>query len=162
MLLAFGAYFLFQKDKVADVDNYPEQINFQIPENTGAAYISFQDWSIKIIYDENEYPSNLKVVDNKIDCEETQPESSFSSGIDKRVIGDRTYCIERSSEGAAGSVYTTYNYSTIYDGNLLSLGFVARYVQCSNYDDPQKTECIEERETFSLDELVMGIVDKNN
>jgi hypothetical protein len=36
----------------------------------------------------------------------------------------------------------------------VSVSFVARYVQCYNYPEPRKTECEEERENFSFDNIV--------
>jgi len=161
VIIASGAYYFTQKDK-EEPEVFQEQINFQIPENIATGYTSFQDWRIKVIYDETEYPSNFTIVDGQIDCEETPPEGSLPSGINKKVIGDRVYCIERVSEGAAGSVYTTYNYSTIYDNSLVSISFVTRCPNCYNFDDPAQTDCIKERETFDLDALINGIIEKNN
>ncbi len=76
----------------------------------------------------------------------------------EKKIGEAMYCVNLLSEGAAGSTYTTYKYSTIKNEKFVTIEFVIKTVQCDNYDDPKKTECKNERQVFSPDELAKNIV----
>ena len=67
------------------------------------------------------------------------------------------YCVESLSEGAAGSTYTSYTYTTLKKGNLVKVNFTLRFPQCDNYDDPQKSECKQERTIFNPDSIVTGL-----
>ncbi|MDD5760569.1 MAG: hypothetical protein PHF45_00705, partial [Candidatus Pacebacteria bacterium] len=83
---------------------------------------------------------------------------SFPERMSKNLINDRVYCVKAMSEGAAGSIYTEYNYATVINNNLVIISFVARYPQCPNYDEPRRAECEKERETFNLDLVVDQII----
>ena len=120
-------------------------VEFQYPEKLPAQYISTAEW-----------PPQITVTEGELACQETPPESSFPLRITQKTINDSVYCIQAMSEGAAGSTYTEYTYSTLKDGKVISADFVLRYPQCLNYDDPNKSNCEAERETFDLD----GIIDK--
>ena len=87
-------------------------------------------------------------------------ESALPSRTAKRKIDGRIYCIESVSEGAAGTVYTQYTYSTIKNSSLIMVSCVIRYPQCINYSEPYRTECANERETFDLDKII-GYIVKN-
>jgi len=71
----------------------------------------------------------------------------------EKVIEDTPYCITTSSEGAAGSVYTTYTYKFDYHGGATLLTFTVRKVQCENYDEPEKSECKNIQASFDPDEM---------
>src|SRR3989344_3880885 len=74
-------------------------------------------------------------------------------GADKKIITGTPYCVTATSEGAAGSTYTTYSYATEKNGKIITLSFVLRAVQCMNYDDQEQTECLKERAAFDVDAL---------
>ncbi|MFA5413514.1 MAG: hypothetical protein WC348_03165 [Patescibacteria group bacterium] len=120
---------------------------FQYPETLTAKYISVAEW-----------PPTVTIAEGEFSCAETPAESSFPARVARRMVDDRVYCVAALSEGAAGSTYTTYTYTTARDGKLISLNFVLRYPQCLNYDDPKQSECAAERETFDLDGVVDRIV----
>jgi len=123
----------------------PELIAAYYPENLSAAYISPVEW-----------PPKISLSPGIFSCAETPAESSLPSRTLKRLVDNRLYCVEAVSEGAAGSVYTDYIYTTQKNDQLLSLKFVLRYPQCNNYEDPNKTNCQTEREAFDLD----GVIDR--
>jgi len=123
--------------------NNREGISFRYPGKLGAQYISSQDW-----------PPTIAVSSDPFVCEETPGTSSLPARTLKRLVDDRVYCVEAMSEGAAGSVYTEFTYTTQRDSQLIVAKFTLRYPQCDNYDDPAKTTCKNERETFDLDGLV--------
>lgn len=124
-------------------------ISFKYPEKLLTDYIFTQSWPPKVAVSENEHQLN---------CVETPAESSLPQRVSKRMVDDRTYCVKADGEGAAGSVYITYDYSTIRDNNLVTVSFTLVYPQCDNYDDPQKTACTNERTAFDLDSTVDRIV----
>ncbi len=85
---------------------------------------------------------------------------SCDSENEERMINGRQYCIHAQNEGAAGSVYTDYLYIAPRNGGseAVVLRFTIRATQCYNYDDPKKTECLQERAAFSPDQLADSIV----
>ncbi|MFA7654385.1 MAG: hypothetical protein WCX97_05145 [Candidatus Magasanikbacteria bacterium] len=122
-------------------------IAFQYPKEILAKYISMVEWPpvISINNDQHEFV-----------CEETPAESSLADRTTRRLVDDRVYCLSASSEGAAGSVYTDYNYSTVRNGNIININFTLQFPRCDNYDEYQQTECQKERESFDVD----GVVDR--
>lgn len=123
-------------------------IEFSYPEKLTAKYIDTVEW-----------PPKVMIATGEFSCAETLAESSLPEFVARRMVDDRVYCVRAVNEAAAGSVYSTYTYSTVREGNIIVLNFVLRYPQCLNYDDPQKSECQAERETFDLDSVVDRIVE---
>lgn len=134
---------------------------FDLPDERlpDAKYISSQDWKVEIYNKEDNLPLGFEIVAGEVSCEETPLESSFPERVEKKIINDKLYCIRAFSEGAAGSVYTEYDYATIVNNNLVVISFVARYPQCPNYPKPERTECEQERETFNLDLVVDKVLE---
>lgn len=125
-----------------------QKITWQFPVSLlGANYISLAEW-----------PPKISVSKAVLSCPETIVIDSPANTISKRLVDNRSYCVETSGEGAAGSVYTSYTYSTQRDDNLVVAKFTLRYPQCYNYDDPEKTACENEHETFDLDSLIDRII----
>jgi len=135
---------------------YTEEENTEsnLPDSFKASYISFQNYGLNVFKTE-EYPKLESWVENgAVECNETPQESSLPLRISKKEINNQKYCISASSEGAAGSVYTQYVYTTVIENNVYLVQFVARYPGCSNYPDKERRECEVERENFNLDNLV--------
>ncbi len=124
-----------------------QKIRFKYPRQLIADFISPQDW-----------PPQVLISTENFTCTTTPETSSLPNRVIKRLVDDRAYCVSAMSEGAAGTTYTEYNYTTKKDGNLVIVQFTLRYPQCLNYDDPQQTACVKEREAFDLDSLVDRIV----
>jgi hypothetical protein len=122
-------------------------VEFKYPEILTAKYISVSEWPPKAVVKTGEFS-----------CAETPATESFPARVARRMVDDRVYCVAAMSEGAAGSTYTTYTYTTARAGKLISLNFVLRYPQCLNYDDPKQSECAAEREAFDLDGVIDRIV----
>ena len=102
-----------------------------------------------------QWPPQLTLTSDVFSCKEGGLGINGLPGMTiQKTIGDITYCIESVSEGAAGTFYTTYTYTFQKDSKLIKLGFVLAYQQCDNYDELDKTECVNERQTFDLDTLV--------
>lgn len=124
-----------------------QKISWQYPATLSASYISLVEW-----------PPRLDLSKEVFSCSETSDIQNPSKSVKQKVVNNHTYCVETSSEGAAGSVYTTYTYSLQQNDNLLRVKFPLRYPQCYNYDDPAKIACEDEHNNFALDELVDKIV----
>jgi len=148
------------KIMVEEIDNGSEKPHYAILVDLNTEYIGSQDWKVKIVNEEEKYPSKFKITEGQIDCKITSSESDLLSRTVKRRIDGRIYCIESASEGAAGTIYTQYAYSAIKSGSLIMLSCVIRYPQCINYSEPYRTECANERETFDLDKII-GYIVKN-
>ena len=141
---------------------YTEETDLEsnLPDSFKANYISFQNYGSNIFKAE-EYPKLESWVENgEIECNETPMESSLPLRISKREINGQKYCIGASSEGAAGSVYTQYSYTTVIGDNVYLINFVARYPNCDNYPEEENIKCKTERESFDLDILVDSEIEK--
>ncbi len=123
---------------------------FQYPEKLDTQYIFAQEW-----------PPKLQVIDNSVfSCEQGGLGINGRPGMTiQKKMNNIVYCIESVSEGAAGTFYTDYTYTFLKDSKLVKLSFTLAYPQCDNYDDPKKTECEQERQTFDLDTLINRIAE---
>lgn len=101
------------------------------------------------------WPPSITVSNNSFTCDQAGTGSVVGSNgktsID--IIGNNEYCVNIQSEGAAGSVYTTYAYTFPTDGKTLTLNFTLRSPQCENYPDPQMTACQTEESSFNVDQI---------
>lgn len=74
------------------------------------------------------------------------------------MVDDRAYCVNVKHEGAAGSVYSSYAYTTVKNNKLIKVSFTLQYPNCNNYDDKQNEACVSERQAFDVDSTVDRIV----
>jgi hypothetical protein len=119
-------------------------LTFQYPEQFPTTYIREVDW-----------PPKVKITSGEFVCKEdtTNP----GKKTEKRTVGGREYCVKESIEGAAGSTYTTYEYSFLKNNKIATLTFTDRASQCGNYESDQKDACDLERESFNIDAFVDSI-----
>eukprot|EP00808_Paulinella_micropora_P027043 g50264.t1 len=75
------------------------------------------------------------------------------------VINGQRYCIEQWSEGSAGHIEMTYTYLTELPKHkvAVSVAVMVRTPQCMNYDEPQQSRCITERDSFDLNQLIHAL-----
>lgn len=118
-------------------------ISFLYPENPAAKYMNVVDW-----------PPQVQILNKPFSCTEAGSEIAQAGRTEKRMVDDRTYCVTKITEGAAGSIYTQYAYAFGKDNQTIIFTFSFRYDQCGNYDEPQKTECENLRTAFDLDSIV--------
>jgi hypothetical protein len=123
---------------------------FQYPEQLQTKYIFTQEW-----------PPKLLIIDGAgFSCKQGGLGINGRPGMTiQKKMNNIVYCIENVSGGAAGTFYTDYTYTFLKDSKLVKLSFTLAYPQCANYDDPQKTECEKERQTFDLDTLINRIAE---
>jgi hypothetical protein len=114
-------------------------IEFKYPENFDTKYI---------------FANNDTMWPPKI----TSTAGAFTCSDSQKTINNRLYCINIINEGAAGTTYTTFTYTTSLNNKLISINFTLGYPQCMNYDNPKQTECQNEEKTFNVDELADKII----
>lgn len=120
-------------------------VSFSYPKELLTKYISEVVW-----------PPQVKVEGRPFFCENSGSEIEAAGQTVRRLVDDRTYCVTKKSEGAAGSVYTEYLYSFSKNDLTVNIDFALRFVQCQNYDESQVLECENERESFDVD----GVIDR--
>lgn len=152
------AYFIYSVIKTPALDHKPAVDNIPSSLSTPATpIISAEPLVTKYIHSV-EWPPKAEIMNRVLSCEE----SEFTS---KHIIGNKTYCVTQESEGAAGSTYTTYNYSFLhpkYTNKTVTLTFTLRSVQCENYDDPEKNKCEAERKAFDVNKFVIEMIEKSS
>lgn len=146
IVIIIGAvlYFLQQKPgSSSTTDNLilspvsAQGIQFSYPKFLPTTFVKTQEW-----------PPLVEVVAGEFTCPENK----------KQTIKGRTYCVIVSTEGAAGSTYTTYEYSTNRGDFIAKTIFTLRTPQCLNYDEPNQSICIQEQESFDVSGLVDQII----
>ncbi|MDD3032904.1 MAG: hypothetical protein PHX52_02585 [Candidatus Pacebacteria bacterium] len=147
VFLAVFVFFYINENKKTDEPT----LVFEEIKGLDTKYISGATWPPEITISEA----------SELVCNETASESSVSKRVYKQVVNNQEYCITASSEGAAGSVYTEYSYSTIKFSKLITLDFTLRFVNCYNYDGEDQAACIAERESFdvtnNIDEIISSL-----
>ncbi len=113
-----------------------KNISFKYPSGIGTTYITAVEW-----------PPSVEIKNETLSCT-----------TEKRTINAHQYCVSSVSEGAAGSTYTQYVYATQENTRTAFVRFTLRTVQCENYDDPKKTDCKNERDAFTIDNIIDQIV----
>jgi hypothetical protein len=127
-------------------------ITFQYPKELLAKYVSVAEW-----------PPVIKIETGTYSCKTTPQEvGSMSDITSERLVDNRTYCLNIKNEGAAGSVYSSYVYTTTKNSKLVNVSFTLRYPNCNNYDEAQSKDCTNEREAFDIDSIVDRIVQSIN
>lgn len=160
LLIVIGGIFYFYKSPKHAVTPTPTPdetlgwksgtdngVTFKYPEDLGTTYIKTQNW-----------PPKVTVAEGPFTCTETGSQITENGQTVKKTIGGRIYCITIQNEGAAGSTYTTYTYTTMLQNKLANFNFVLKAVQCGNYNDPEKSACEAERSAFDIDSTVNHIV----
>jgi len=120
-------------------------ITFQYPTELLTKYISVVNW-----------PPQVKIKNKKFICNPFDNEIQQGGQTELRLVDNRSYCVTKESEGAAGSTYTSYTYEFPQNNQTGIITFTLRFVQCQNYDEPKTSECENERSAFDVD----GTVDK--
>lgn len=117
---------------------------FYYPADFDTKYIKTVDW-----------PPLLLVIDEKFECSEAGMEFARAGVTQRDMVDGREYCVTRVSEGAAGSIYTSYAYAFSKDDKMVILTFSLKSTQCDSYDEVQASECKTEREKFNP----IGVID---
>ncbi|MDD5438303.1 MAG: hypothetical protein PHC70_04110 [Patescibacteria group bacterium] len=130
-------------------------VSFRYPEKLPTEFISTVDW-----------PPKVQILSQEFECTVAGDELSRAGKTELIAVGGHQYCRTKETEGAAGSIYTNYAYAFPKNNGTAILTFSLRFVQCGNYDEPQKTACENERTNFNMDPTINKIastlvIDKN-
>jgi len=162
LLLIGGIFYLFSptwfgKNQIQVKNEDPKNFEIAFPESLNQKYIKEIKWPPTVTIGE---------IDQAPPCEVTGPyeeagrESSLPTTVSRQFLAGEVYCIEAVSEGAAGSTYTEFTYTTIKDDKLIEINFTLQFPRCDNYDEPEKTACARERVTLDLDNIISEAVSK--
>lgn len=120
---------------------------FRYPRDLALTYVTAAQW-----------PPVVEVKKGLFTCNPTSDEESYQSHTTWRTIGRQTYCVSVAREGAAGSEYDTYGYTTSRGETVITVSFTVQRPQCVNYDEPAQSACKREQEAFDPDALAASIV----
>ena len=123
-----------------------KNVAYKYPESLQTTYITPQFW-----------PPEVTTAPGVFSCKETRGQITSTGQTTKKVLEGSVFCVTVLNEGAAGSTYTTYVYTTSQGNNMVKVKIVLRAPQCANYDDPEKTECQEERTIFDIDTIAARV-----
>lgn len=118
-------------------------LSIKYPEDFGTKYLSAFDW-----------PPQIQILNQKYSCSLGGIDTQRAGQTSSQTINGHAYCITKVVEGAAGSMYTQYAFAFPKDNRTVILTFSTRQPQCDNYDDPEKTLCKNERDSFDLNSLI--------
>ena len=162
-IIAINLKFNYQDEKNNSDPNFfpPATSTIDTPsKNIDAAYLkNLTDSMNKIVWNTKyihavDWPPKVQVTDQKFSCTEAGNVADRAGKTELRMINGNQYCVTVTSDGAAGSVYNSYAYVRELYGKTIIFTFSSREVQCMNYDNPQQTECLNERKAFDVDSIV--------
>lgn len=108
---------------------------------------------------ETTWPPQVVFTKGEFVCIETGEVVSQNGKTIQKRINDIPYCVTQAAEGAAGSTYTTYTYMReVTKGELATVSFTLRSVQCMNYDNPKQSQCLSEQASFDPDRLAHALI----
>lgn len=140
-----GAIFYKNTQSIEPVPVVVEPVPLSVPDVPvlTTAYITPVEW-----------PPVSEVKQVPYVCTETEVRGDAMEETTKRVINGREWCRATTAEGAAGSTYVSYRYTSAEGTAVREVAFVLREVQCGNYDEPKQSECLNERVTFDPDSVI--------
>ncbi|MBM3271761.1 hypothetical protein FJY94_00520 [Candidatus Kaiserbacteria bacterium] len=121
---------------------------FRYPRDLGLAYVTAAAW-----------PPVVQVSRGLFTCNPTSEEESYQAQVAWRTVGKASYCVSLMREGAAGSEYDSYEYTTSRGEAIIRVSFTVQRPQCMNYDEPQQGACKREQSAFDADALAASIVE---
>lgn len=159
ILLTAAVFLVFRSRPSTEQAGAPTQREIQVladnffnslRENLDTKYISPVDW-----------PPSARILDGEqYSCTEAGREIERGGETGRVLIEDREYCVTKTSEGAAGSIYRQYAYIREIGGTPIAATFSFRFVQCLNYDEPQQSECKAEQESFDINPTIHRFFEK--
>lgn len=128
------------------LDSTDGATTFRYPENLGTKYVSTVDW-----------PPKFTTTNEPHVCTSGGAEVERAGATREVMVNESTYCETTVVEGAAGSTYTQYAYARPAGGTETQImTFTLRAPNCGNYDEPERSVCQSEHDTFDL----LPVVDK--
>jgi hypothetical protein len=122
---------------------------FSYPNPFPLTYVTPVDW-----------PPAVSRTKGSLNCTKNS-ETTMSGAVTSsstKILNGREYCVFMSSEGAAGSTFTAYEYATAQGASVARVSFTLRTSQCMNYDKPKQSVCKKEQAEFNVDALADQIL----
>lgn len=127
-------------------------IQFSYPNPLPLTYVSAVDW-----------PPLVSFIQGTLECPKVEGDIASHDGkvthSKRQTINSQVYCVATSGDGAAGSTYINYQYSTLQGDSVASVYFTLRTPQCLNYDEPKQAACKAEQADFDVAALAVRILE---
>lgn len=108
------------------VNNSDMGFEFKYPTDFGSKYASFQSVPMAVV---------TKDV-SKVDANGCLIESTLTSKESQVTINNMQFCLGTGSDPGAGQLYNSYNYTTVKNGNYITLEYLVHTLNgCSPYID---------------------------
>lgn len=130
------------------------------PTATSTPDLTLNQIGAHFIFPVEEWPPAVTSQTGTFSCTNSGTAEGQAGKTENRTINFAQYCVHSQSEGAAGTIYTTYTYTTARSGKLLSTTFTLGAPHCENFDESDFSACKNERQTFDLDTMIDGIMRK--
>ncbi len=124
-------------------------IQFMYPDPLPTTYVTADTWPPKVEMVAGDFEC---VVGSVVGAGDTPSLSA------QRTIEGKEYCVSFVVEGAIGSTYTSYEYTTKQGDFISTVSFTLQKPQCLNYEDPKRTECQTEQLLLNVDQLADQIL----
>ncbi len=103
------------------------------------------------------WPPVVTVLDSNFICNSSGSNTQGAGKTSLVTFKGSEYCVTSLAQGAAGSTYTEYSYTKKYGNKTAKLDFTIQSVQCLNYDEPNKTECINKQANFDILPIIQAL-----
>ncbi len=138
---------------------FASHVKVAVPTNDVTKNTTGSTLNAKYISTLDGWPPTITVSSGSYTCKQGGNITTGQGETNERLINGREYCVTIVNEGAAGSTYANYTYTTKVGPNIAKSAFVVRFVQCMNYSEPEQTECKYEQATFDPDKAVSAVVE---
>ncbi len=126
--------------------------SFQYPKTIGGLYVTAQQWPPKI---------SVQTAPSDFICAVGKTNDGVE--VSQEKVGTSTICLTAREDGAAGSIYTTYDFAWVVPGlqnsNIVTLSFIVKAPSsCMVYSGAKRAVCNKEVAEFSVEKLIQQIV----
>lgn len=118
-------------------------VTFRYPESFATEYVEAYDW-----------PPKFAIQNTPLSCAAAGAPEKRAGRTEPRLIGGRRFCVTDIAGAAAGSRYDQYAYAFEADARTVYMTFTIRSPNCGNYDEPQRSACEREQQSFDIDDIV--------
>ncbi len=77
----------------------------------------------------------------------------------QKTINGRVYCVSDTNEGAVGTIYDTYTYTTANESDTKTTKFTLSHQECGNFDESEMSICAQQKNVFmqNLDSMIASL-----
>ncbi len=139
-----------------------------VDENVGAPVVQDQE-TVAAVFPESEYvkpekwPPVVSTLNETYSCVEVDRLPGERPGDTHKVLfNGKEYCVTRTLEGAAGSVFAQYAYATAArePGKTIVATFATHTRQCGVYEEPQLSQCRAGQGAFNIMPVIATVLSK--